>query len=224
MPLHFLHSSPVSFLNSSLHSKVGGQGLLNTWWGMQHICGAIDFSPLLHRESKFGNIHPCLSLYAPLICPWKSKSIYIHLLFSSLPSPSLSIPVYLIQSVRGSKFVYLPLMVLIYLDWNIPNPFVVHDFIPFISIFQGSSCGHTWLMSKGHGHSLPSFLVSHACKYKCVLNILRSTRTHTDGTISDCLWTSGRIFMTGLSHGEIEERVGAKMGRKGWERERERRR
>lgn len=50
--------------NSSIPSKVGGQGLLNTWWGKPHIFGVVDFFPSLRRKSWFGN-H--LALHSPSI-------------------------------------------------------------------------------------------------------------------------------------------------------------
>lgn len=36
--------------NSSVHGQVGGQGLLNSWWGKPNVFGAIDFFPSLHRN------------------------------------------------------------------------------------------------------------------------------------------------------------------------------
>lgn len=55
------------------------------------------------------------------------------------------------------------------------------------------------------------FTVSHLHQFKWLLNILYNTHAHKDGTTSDFLWTSEGIFMTGLSHGEKEDRVGLQM-------------
>lgn len=122
-----------------------------------------------------------LALCPSPISAWRSKSV------SSLPSPSVSFSLSLIQSVLDSKFVYIPLSVRLHLDGNIPNE------LSYLLLKQRErpSCGHTWFMSTGHTrpHS-PILCLSHT-QTKCVLNIACGTHTHADRTTSDCLWTSG---------------------------------
>lgn len=159
----------------------------------------MNFIPLSGRKSKSGNIHPSLFIHHLPSLSVLLPSVHgdLNLFTSTCSFPALHLPHPLsrslflpLQSVPGSKCVYVPLSACLYSDGNTPNVFLFQGILclSYLLLNQREkfSCGHTQ-----DTDTLPRlFRLSLTHKYKCVVNVA-CTHTHADGTTSDCSWTSG---------------------------------
>ena len=135
---------------------------------VQQIWGAIDFHPFSGRKSKSGDIHPSLSIHhlPSLSVPLPSVHGDLNLFTSTCSFPARHLPHPLprslflsLQSVPGSKCVYVPLSACLYSDGNAPNVFLFQGILclSYLPLNQKRKV-QLWSYA-GHGHaSLTSFL------------------------------------------------------------------